>query len=115
MRYGAHSGRKAIPKVTHMTIEQTIQEKGLTAPRVTPDRIQETIQLTEYHVFPGSLTTVCQITLTNGYTVIGTSACASPANFDAEIGQEIAERKAREQIWGLEGYLLKQKLYEAAL
>ena len=52
----------------------------------------------------------CILTLENGFTVTGESACASPENFDAEIGKKIAYDNAREKIWLLEGYLLKEKL-----
>lgn len=61
---------------------------------------------------PGSCLTVCCMTLANGFTVTGESACASPANFDEEIGKKIAFEQARNKIWTLEGYLLKQKLHE---
>ena len=50
--------------------------------------------------------------LANGFTVTGESACASPENFNAEIGRKIARDNARNKIWAFEGYLLKQKLYE---
>ena len=91
-------------------IEQEIQDKGLTAPRITPDRIDATIADEAYHVFEGSQLTVCCLTLQNGFTVTGESACASPGNFNAEIGQKIAKENARTKIWALEGYLLRQKL-----
>lgn len=92
------------------TIEQEIQRKGLTAPRVTNERIDEVIKRADFHVFPGSCLTVCCLTLANGFTVTGYSACASPSNFDAAIGERIARENARQQIWALEGYLLKEKL-----
>lgn len=94
-------------------IEQEIQEKGLTAPRLTPQLIEETIVAEDFYVFPRSQLTVCCLTLRNGYTVTGESACASPENFNAEIGREIARKNAREKIWGLEGYLLKERLFNA--
>jgi hypothetical protein len=64
----------------------------------------------QYHVFPGSTTTVCLITLKNGYTVTGESACADPANFDEEIGREVAFKDARNKLWPLLGFLLKDRL-----
>jgi hypothetical protein len=93
-------------------IEQEIQEKGLTAPRLTPDAIDATICEEDYHVFSGSCLTVCCRTLMNGFTVTGESACASPENFDAELGRKIARDNARNKIWPLEGYLLRQRLSE---
>jgi hypothetical protein len=95
-------------------IEAEIQEKGLNAPRLTPDAIDAAIAGEQYHVFEGTTLTVCCLTLRNGYTVTGESAAASQANFDEEIGRKIARQNAREKIWALEGYLLKQRLSEAA-
>jgi Phage protein (N4 Gp49/phage Sf6 gene 66) family len=93
-------------------IEQEIQDKKLNAPRLTPSLIDEAIKSEDYHVFPGSQLTVCCLTLQNGFTVVGESACASPENFNAELGRKIARDNARNKIWALEGYLLKQKLFE---
>lgn len=91
-------------------IEKEIQEKGLTSPRVTPARISEVIKSAQSYVFPDTMVTVCCITLTNGFNVVGESACASPENFDAELGAKIAFDNAKQKIWALEGYLLKDKL-----
>lgn len=92
------------------TIEAEIQRKGLTAPRVTPDMLDAEIAKTQYHVFEGSQLTVCCLTLRNGFTVTGESACASPENFNAELGQQIAFRNARDKIWAFLGFRLKDKL-----
>lgn len=91
-------------------IEAEIQAKGLNAPRLTPDLIDQTIHSEQYHVFPGTTLTVCAMTLRNGYIVTGESAAASPENFNQEIGRKIARENARNKIWGLEGYLLREKL-----
>jgi Phage protein (N4 Gp49/phage Sf6 gene 66) family len=93
-------------------IEQEIQRKGLNAPRVTPAQIESVIAKRQYHVFEGSQLTVCCLTLTNGFTVTGESACASPENFNADLGEKIALQKAKDKIRALEGYLLKQRLFE---
>lgn len=95
-------------------IEQEIQKKGLNAPRLTPDLIDSKIKCVEFHVFQSTCLTVCCMTLENGFTVTGESACASPENFDEQIGQKIARENARNKIWQLEGYLLKQRLHEGA-
>ncbi|HEJ1456434.1 TPA: hypothetical protein SLU67_002699 [Pseudomonas aeruginosa] len=94
-------------------VEQEIQVKGLNAPRLTPDLIDAAIVNAAYHIFPGTTVTVCCLTLRNGFTVIGESACASPANFDEELGRKIARDNARNKIWQLEGYLLRQRLHDA--
>jgi hypothetical protein len=93
-------------------IESEIQTKGLNAPRVTPAMIEDAIRGEEYYVFAGTTLTVCCLTLRNGFTVTGESAAASPENFDAELGRKIAREHAKQKIWALEGYLLKQWLFE---
>lgn len=95
-------------------IECALKRKGLTAPRITPDYLKTLVASTHYYVFPETTTTVCCIKLQNGFTVIGESACASPENFDTQIGESIAYTNAFDKLWVLEGYLLKQKLYEVA-
>ena len=92
-------------------IESEIQAKGLNAPRLNPQMIDDTIVSEQYHVFPGTTLTVCALTLRNGYLVTGESAAASPANFDQAIGRKIARENARNKIWGLEGYLLREHLH----
>ena len=95
------------------SIENEIVAKGLTAPRVTPDRLEEVIVSEQYHIFDNSTFTACLLTLKNGYTVLGESACASPENFNADLGRKIARDNAKNKIWSLEGYLLRQKLNES--
>lgn len=104
-------------------IEQEIQAKGLKAPRVTPQGIEDVIA--EEYTFtaaaalkgtPGEtsqsckLLTICVLVLKNGFTVTGESACASPENFNAELGGKIARQHAKDKIWALEGYRLKSQL-----
>lgn len=98
--------------MTDSEIEKEIQAKGLTAPRITPERLESVIVSEQYHVFPNSTFTACLLTLQNGYTVLGESACARPENFNAELGRKIARENARNKIWALEGYLLRQKLHD---
>lgn len=101
-------------------MEEEIVRKGKTAPRLTPQLIDDQIasevwgRASELFDQPHSealkCLTVCVITLKNGFTLIGKSACASPENFDAELGGKIAREDARKQIWALEGYALKNAL-----
>lgn len=120
-------------------IEKEIQAKGLTAPRVTPADVEENIASERYftaadgvlgayrnggdvHPHGGSpdekeyqalgLLTFCVLVLKNGFTVTGESACASPENFDAELGRKIARQNAVAKIWPLIAYELKSKLAE---
>lgn len=118
-------------------IEQEIKSKGLTAPRVTPDDIERNIVSEHYFTaYDGrygalengsyvgrevpktndedlvalKLLTFCVLILRNGFTVTGESACASPENFDSEIGRKIARANAVNKMWPLMGYSLKEKL-----
>jgi hypothetical protein len=105
-------------------IEQEIQAKGKTAPRITPADIEANIATEHYFTaedgalaasakkVPQSLglLTFCVLTLQNGFTVTGESACASPENFDAELGRKIARQNAVQKMWPLMGYALKEKL-----
>lgn len=90
-------------------VEAEIQAKNLNAPRLNPAHIDAQITGEDYHVF-GGVMTVCVLTLQNGFMVVGESACASPANFDADLGRKIARDNARNKIWALEGYALRNKL-----
>lgn len=119
------------------TIEQEIQAKGLTAPRITPADLQANIvgeyfftaadgvqaafhtqdELTRLTGAHGELAllTFCVLVLRNGFTVTGESACASPENFNAEIGRKIARQNAEQKIWPLMGYELKERLHQRRL
>ena len=120
------------PATDDNAIEREIKDKGLTAPRVTPADIEANIASEHYFTaadgddseeaspsigdVDGSahehlkLLTFCVLVLKNGFTVTGESACASPENFDAEIGRKIARENAKQKIWPLMGYALKEQL-----
>ena len=125
-------------------IETEIQAKGLTAPRVTREDIEANIVSENYftaadgyagaasvgdmsglptdesgiplidHPQELELLTFCVLVLKNGFTVTGESACASPENFDAELGRKIARQNAVQKLWPLMGYALKQRLHESS-
>ena len=117
--------------MTDNQIEQEIQTKGLTAHRITLEGIEANIKECHYFTaldgvdgrFRGGpeaqacdgkalgLLTFCVLVLRNGFTVTGESACASPENFDAEIGRKIARQNAVAKIWPLMGYELRSKLF----
>ena len=98
--------------MNEQAIEKEIQDKGLNAPRLSPDMIDAAIVDEHYWTPPNTVLTVCVLTLTNGFNVVGKSAPVSAANFDVELGKKIARSNAREQIWQLEGYLLRQRAFE---
>ncbi len=94
-------------------IEAEIQAKGLNAPRLSPAHIDAQIAGEEYHVFSNRRTTVCMLTLQNGYAIIGESSAVHADNFDEELGRKISRDNARSKIWALEGYLLRSRLAAA--
>ena len=126
------------PDTSDAGVERLIQAKGKTAARVTPADIEANIADERYFTAwegaqlaywsdsdpenpkseagapakggPLSLLTFCVLVLKNGFTVTGESACASPENFDAEIGRQIARQNAVQKIWPLMGYELRTKL-----
>jgi hypothetical protein len=48
--------------------------------------------------------------LASGFTVLGRGACVDPANFNIEIGRQVARKQVEDQLWQLEGYLLQNRL-----
>ena len=86
-------------------------KRGKKMEKLTYEHIQSVIKSVEY-VQVGVLT-ICVMTLQNGFTVTGESACLSLATYDAEIGRKIARDNAEDKIWQLEGYLAKQRMFEA--
>ena len=65
---------------------------------------------TRYVPVETKLLTFCVLVLRNGFTVTGESACASPENFDAELGRKIARQNAVQKIWPLMGYELRSRI-----
>jgi len=125
------------PRTDDGGIEQEIQAKGKTAPRITPADIEANIASEHYFtaadgrrgaldndsyvgreapaegnadLIPLELMTFCILVMRNGFTVTGESACASPENFDAEIGRKVSRANAVQKIWPLLGYELRTKL-----
>lgn len=92
------------------SVEAMIKEKGLTRPRVTPQDIEDNIKCADFYVFPETCLTVCNLTMTNGFSTVGYSACVHPDNFDQEIGERIAYRNAKQEMWVLLGFRLQDQL-----
>ena len=124
-----------IPKTSDDWLEHDIKAKGADkAPRITPADIEANIASEHYFTAadgyrsspcydpnghaheplpapaPLELLTFCVLVLRNGFTVTGESACASPENFNAEIGRKVARENAVNKIWPLMGYELRSKL-----
>lgn len=129
------------PQTGDQAIEQAIKDIGADKyPRVTPADIEANIVSEHYFTaaegviganfqnspddadyvdtrvsLPLCLLTFCVLVLKNGFTVTGESACASPDNFNAEIGRRIARENAVQKMWPLMGYALRQHLHTMEL
>jgi hypothetical protein len=66
----------------------------------------------EEYIHPESIPhmTICVITVENGYALVGKSAPADHANFDEALGHKFAKEDALRQMWGLEAYLLRERM-----
>lgn len=56
------------------------------------------------------LMTICVLVLNNGFTVVGTSACADPLKYNKEMGQSLAREKATDQVWAFLGFMLRDRM-----
>ena len=87
-------------------------QKNIGGKRVTLDGLKANIKHVQHIVVPETMLTICVITLNNGFTVTGESACADPSMFNKEIGERISQDNAEKKIWPLMGYALRQEMYE---
>lgn len=113
-----------------MSIEHTDREAGAvaTAPRVSLANIEAAIERKFFFTGGDAARaydpttrrdqavsvldplTICIVVMNNGFSVIGKSAPASPANFDAELGKKFAYEDAIRQLWPLMGFALRDRL-----
>lgn len=94
-------------------LEQELQARGLTAPRITPADIDALLQKAQVGFWQpeGTTLTICVIQLPNGFCVTGENSCVSPETWQPDLGQKLAFEKARDKVWEFEGYRLKSELY----
>lgn len=98
------------PEMQGEALEKAIAERPF--PKVTKDSIEASIAKVDYLVLPDSTVTLCNITMKNGYSIRGESACVDPRNFNVEIGKGLSYKDAFGKIWALEGYLLADRRYQ---
>lgn len=96
------------PPFTYAEATEVVAETAK-HPRVTKDSIEAKIADATYLLL--GTTTVCVIELRNGFKVFGHSTPASPENFNADVGASYAYDNAFRQLWPLEGYLLRERLW----
>lgn len=85
------------------------------APKVTREEIEAAIKTVSFTVLPNGRTTVCQLTLDNGFTVEGSSACVNLENYDQEKGERFAYERAFDACWRVLGFRLADRQYQAKL
>lgn len=107
------------PSEQDKALEAQILAKGLSAPRVMPEQIDDLVNQLSFHTYvvPGTTVTVAAaIAPGNIVVALGKSGAASAANFDEVIGRNRAISRAkdaaRNQLWELEGYRLKRNLLD---
>lgn len=109
---------QAAPAASDAAVERELVAKGKTAPRVTPDDLAANIIDTEIvkHVsHSGQILRWAVLTTRSGFAVTGRpSAAVSAENDDPEIGVATAIANARDELWPLMGYALKQQLHDQA-
>ena len=79
---------------------------------VTLDYMLSKITKTEYTLLPETTTTICQLFVSNGYVILGTSACVDKSKYNKMLGEKYAYEDALNKMWPLEGYLLAEELFK---
>ena len=118
-----HNDKKDILMNTDTPVTESELNERAVAPRVTKEIFDDSIASVHFinagevllgtephHTHPTDLLTICVIVMKNGFTVTGESACASPENYQKDIGERISLEKAKEKMWPLLGYALKDHL-----
>lgn len=73
--------------------------------------MQLTKEILEQHILKRDFmkvwhkTTICLLTLDNGFEVVGSSACINPEDYDLDLGKKYAYEKAFEKLWDVYGFL----------
>lgn len=89
-----------------------LPEAAKTSNTVTNESLVNKIKKVDYLQPEGTTLTICILTVENGFTFRGESACADPNNFNKETGRHWAYKDAFSKMWMPEGYLLRQKMHE---
>lgn len=73
------------------------------------------VEKTTYHYMDDGVTTFCCLHIKNGYKVWGMSACVDPSKYNKALGEQLSYSEAVDKLWPLEGYLLKEELYNKGI
>jgi hypothetical protein len=99
--------------MSNQTLETKMDEMKF--PRVTKEQIDARIAKVDFFVLPATTTTICNMTLDNGYSVRGESACVDKRNFNMAIGEKLAHDDAFRKMWALFGFMLAENIHNAKL
>ena len=96
----------------NLEIANQIRELGLNAPKVDFKHITQLMEdvVYEFYVIPNTTTTVA-FAIYHGFTIAqGQASCVDPANFNTQLGMEVAidraQKNAESELWKLEGWIL---------
>ena len=99
--------------MSNQTLETTME--NMKFPRVTKEQIEGRIDKITFFILPDTTTTICNMTLDNGYSVRGESACMDKRNFNMAIGEKLAHDDAFRKMWALFGFMLAENTHNAKL
>ena len=91
------------------SLQEQFEEQGKTL-YVTKEMVDDEILSAQYYQFDGTTVTVCCVTLKNGFTLVGKSACANPDNFERALGESLAFEDARQQCFAFLGFRLRDNM-----
>lgn len=83
--------------------------------RVTPEEVQASIMKVEYWLMPDGRTTICSLTMDNGFTLLGQSACVDKRNYNEKTGQRHACEDATEKVWAFLGFRAHDRKHQIKL
>lgn len=106
-----HAGAER-PSGYYCVLKEPEPEPEAKPPRtVTMQGILDKVVQATYTLLPNGRTTVCQLTMQNGFTIEGQSACVDAAKYNRHLGEKYAYEDALNKVWPFEGYLLAEKIY----
>lgn len=109
-----HSRIKTMEQLTQEQVDKLLNESP--GQRVTKEYIEHRITDTLFTtLIEGSTVTICQLTIDNGYSVRGESACVDPTNYNKDLGEHYSYENAFKKLWPLFGFLLAEKMYHDKL
>ena len=80
-------------------------------PKSHIDEIIENSVFEDFKTEHGNCTIVA-MTLPNGYTLVESSGCIDPDEYDHELGIQLCKEALRRKVWQVEGYLGMQKFHD---